>query len=171
MPPSRFHSDNSIQVSPLTLPALFFPHFFTHAQSQVFNFIPNKSSVFQGFCQNGKVSRILTKCSKNLKSKSRVSHHLESADNDSNQAGEPLGMFNQAVVQINLILSWKCFEHEKPKLSVLTSASSPPLCLILPNSARHLENFQSSIGLWQWRTCSSNTPTPSFAFNQIMIAG
>lgn len=86
-------------------------------------------------------------CSRNLKSKGKVSHHLESADNDSNQAGEPLRTFNQAVVQINLILVLKCFEHEKHNLIVLSSASSPAVCLIPPNSAGQLLNFWCYPGL------------------------
>lgn len=140
------------QGTVLEFPHFLFQHwfstpFFTHAQSQALNFFPNKRGVFQGFCQNGKVSRILTNCSRNLKSKGKVSHHLESAGNDSNQAEEPLRTFNQAVVQINLILDFKCFEHEKHNLVVLSSASSAAVCLIPPNGAGQLLNFCCYPGL------------------------
>lgn len=124
-----------------------FPHIFLHMLKAKHLILFQIRGVFQGFCQNGKVSRILTKCSRNLKSKGKVSHHLERADNDSNQAGEPLGVFNQAVVQINFILSLKCFEHEKHNLIALSSASSPPQCLIPPNGARQLVNFWCYTGL------------------------
>lgn len=91
-----------------------------------------------GFLPEWQSQQDFDKVQQNLKSKGKVSHHLQSTDNDSNQAGEPLGIFNQTVVQINVILSLKCFEHKKHTLIVLSSASSPPLCLILPNGARQL---------------------------------